>query len=694
MLDKKIPVSEKKKRNSLILLLIFLVYYIIAGIAFVQFQKNDIFFHFPQVDEKTNLERAEAIVSGQLSKELFWQEPGSFLYFSLLKVVGIDSPLKIKIFQLFLLNPFIILMVYLLGRLLTGNNQKYALAAATLYAFSPLPIFLSLTIMKTVFTIFLYVICFFFYFKFFRDRENLKYGLLFVIAWFVSWWTRQHILLLLPIFFIFLSKSLDSASFPREAGLTEVFGGVKGGAFSKKPPLPPEASNKNVLLVSILIIILIVSSLSFVSIANKKQMLTLTTNGAVNFYIANNLKHEETLNTWPGPRWRLLTYRVDHLVDPYGMVKKHPLKWLALLGKKSLREFTPYADFRQFYWGYYQKIFPYFRINLILNLILMPLVLFAFVLWRRLAAPYRILLLCWVIYHAVNVFVIPGIARYNAIILPVTVLLAAEVFRLLRAGWSARAAQPEKINKKLLLLLPVLVVLLVFIKNPNDFKAEYLDYLTNIKKLENNEKTEIFIPHKSKHLIEWKYLKARCEYYQKGNYREVIALIDSVKYFARYSSDFCELLDFAYMRLGLYFDALSAHQTVRVENYSAGRVRSIQSAIVSKTEEMVKSYRREKLLTPRKANDIALYLATLPPPDTKETAGRFQELLLIAEGLAQAAAAKAQPREKRAYLDTLGIVYARRGLREKSVEIFKQVYELIENPLEKEKYRGERRLTL
>lgn len=652
--------SEEKKRKSFILLLIFLCYYILAGCAFMQFQKKDNFFHFPQVDEKTNLERAELIVKGELSKKLFWQEPAAFLYFSLLNLTGIDTPLEIKFFQLFFLNPVIILMIYLLGRMLFKHNRTCPLIAAALYAFSPLPFFLSLTIMKTIFTIFIYILCFFFYFKFYRHRSSLKYGLFFVFTWFISWWTRQHMLLLLPLFFIFLSLKRKSPA----AG--------KG----------KKVENRNVLIAFIIIIVLIISSLSVVTIANKKQMLTLTTNGAVNFYIANNINYEETSNIWPGPQWQFLTYKVDHLVNPYAMITEHPLKWIQLLAQKSLREFTPYADFRQFHWGYYENLFPYFKLSLLFNLVLVPLVVIALLQWPKLRPPYRLLGLSWLVYHGINIILIPGIARYNAVILPLTIILAIESLRLIIANK----------KKKLLVLLPVLAVLLVFIKNPNDFKQEYHEYLTGIKKLENREKTEIIIPAKTRHPIEWKYLKARYELEMNGNYREVIKIIESERNFAKYSSDFARLLDFSFMKLGLYYDALKAHEFIQMGNYTRSRLGAIQSAIIFKTEAMLQSYRREKLLNSRKANSIAVYLATMPVPGTKEAEERFARLLLIAEQLVNEAIEESHPQEKGIYLDTLGIIYARRGLKEKSMSIFREVYDSIQDPLERAKYKKRRNL--
>jgi tetratricopeptide (TPR) repeat protein len=648
--------NKKKTRQKVILLIfVFILYYMVSAYAYHEFQKKDIFFKFPTVDEKTNLERADQILAGKLSKALLWQEPVTYLYFSALKLLGFNTPQGIKFFQLFLLNPLIIIMIFVLANTI---KFKYPLLVTLLYAISPLPLFLSLTLMKTLFTIFIYMLCLLLYMKFLNNKKDIKLAILFSLAWIIAWWTRQHIILFLPIFFYYLSS-----------------GGKEGTEQDPK-------EKRNIMVSLLVILLLIVSSLSFVTVVNKKQMFTLTSNGPINFYISNNEHYAKTINIWPGPEWRKLTHEIDNkTIQPYGMILGQPLKWGTLLAKKAYWEFTPYTNFRQFYWGYYENIFSYFKINWILTLLFFPLVIISLLNWKSLLTWTKAMGLIWLLFHAVNILLIPGIARYNAIILPVTIILALRGFIFL------------KNDKRWIILLIILGVGMQYSHSPNDFKEEYHEFSRINRDLNNGIDLEFDVPSGSKHPIEWKYLKARYEYVKKQNYHKVINIVKSVKDFNQYHNDFCQLLDFSYMKLGLYYDALIMHRLIQIKGYTEQRVQSIQTSIIYETEKMIQSYRTQNQLTPKKANAIALFLATLPPTNSEETRKRFEVLLNISEELIKEALEKSgKDLSSNTYSDTLGIIYTRKGLKEKGQEIFRQVWEQIQDPKEKEEYKKRRGL--
>lgn len=632
----------------------FAVYYLFAFTVFFVFLKNDVFFHTPLVDEVSNVKRASDLVSGQLGEDLFWQEGGTYIYFGVLKRLGLDSPVKIKVFQIFFLHPFTGLLFLILGVRFFKMDHSFPVG---FFLFYPVLVFFSMTMMKTSITILLYLLCFFFFFQFMDRKGSLKSGLLFLLFFSLSWWTRQHIILFLPVFFYFLSR--------------------------RSGDLPP-VEKRNVLRVFVLVCLIIVGSLSILSLLAKNPLRTLTTNGSVNFYISNNANVGKTLNIWPGPEWKYLnSLLINHQIRPLEYVKANPVGWLALLGKKAIWEFTPRTYFRQYNWGYYVKIFPYFFVNNWVNFVLISLSLFCLIRWRKLDDRMKVAALCWTLFHVINIVFIPGIARYNAVISFLTILLAYR-------GWRLLVRQPKHIIACL-----VFPLLIFWIKVPNDFGKEYWDYIGAQKQLLDGKKLTVTIPGTTQHPSDWTWIEG-WDLFNRKQYADALRVIQTnIPRYHLYGDGVNNIVNDSLLRLGLYYDQLLF---LNAFDESAPEIKKRKMAlryqILYQTEGMVQSYREAGLWNWKKITELSDLISRLPPPGNPQDSERYGILLNLAVGWIHSEIDDSSGDPTWEHYDLLGVFLARLGKLEESREAFTQAHQLITDPEKKEQYQKERHLPI
>lgn len=543
--------NEPNQSLRIKLLLLFLLYALLASCTYRSFSRSDPFFCTPQVDEATNLTLAQAFLRDGFSIYTFWQEPLTFLYFAGLLTVGIDSPELIKFFHLFLLNPLIILILFSWSRLVFKNK---ALWVSALYAFSPLPIFLSLSLMKTLPAILLVLLCLYSFTRFFIAPGRKRLALAFVGSWFLAWAICQHLLLFFPVLLLAAARRMEKKHRP---------------------------GSSNLILSAVSALILVLAAISLSSWITHKPLLTLTINGQINLHLANNRQVAETMTIWPGPEW----HYYFNLLQEEGRKKPSaesgivldlpdsPGQWLSLYTQKIFWEFTPQAYFRQFSWNEARRISPWLGVYAPLTLLLLLLIFWVSLNWRRQGVLVRSLLACWWLYHLVNIVFIPGIARYNAVIWPLTALLAGVGLRRFRFRY------------RLLLLVPCLG--LWFSHPPNDFQDDYIRFRRQILDISNHRYSEITIPENSTHKADYRFQRARALVVNK-QYAQAEALLKQTPDWNYHGLEYTTLLAFCQSEQLLFMDALDTAR--KCYNWPKEDSFRYELLVIGRIDEMLAAY--------------------------------------------------------------------------------------------------------
>ncbi|MCG2810405.1 MAG: hypothetical protein L6428_02965 [Candidatus Aminicenantes bacterium] len=552
-------------------LALLLLYVLIATFSYQAFSTRDPFFYTPTVDEMTNLWVADQLLHQNLPPQTFWQEPLAFFYYMLLLALGISSPVAIKFVHLFVINPAIILLLYLLAR---SIKPRLALLAAALYALSPLAMFMSVSLMKTLPAILLVLLMLYGFRLFYVRPEKKRYALFFAVSWFLSWVICQHVLLFLPPLFAAVAHRCE-----------------------KKNRL----GQNNLLAVATLLLAGIVAALSFASVVCRRPLLTLTTNGEMNFILANSQNVRKTMAIWPGPEWQYFSNLLQYQIAPSAesqistRLPDSVPGWLSLLAKKIFWEFTPHAYFRQSSWENASRVFPPLRIHALFTMVLILLVFAATLGWRSHGILLRSLIACWWLYHAVNIVFIPGIARYNAIILPLTVLLAL-------SGLTVFAFRPRQ-----LILIPCLC--LWFSHPPNGFGREYAAFMKlSLDLATGTSVTDISVPEKTIHMADYRQLRAAWLLEHK-RHAEAEALLMQTAAWPYYGLEYCQLLAAAQARQRLYFDALGT--AVQCVNWPEKDYPGYVKLVIDRMGEMLAAYRSHGRLTPGKLAAVSSLISSL-----------------------------------------------------------------------------------
>jgi hypothetical protein len=567
--------------------IIAIVYITVAVTSFVLLAIQDPLFSVPFVDEATYQERAQDVLDGRWNSDMLWQEPLPLFYFTLLRAVGFGDIIAIKAIGLFVLNPLVIIILYLFANKLA---PKLALPAALVYACNPVILFTAMSGMKTVLTILLYLLCLFFYNELFNEKKVTRSAMLFSLFFILSWLTRQHIILFLPVMLFFLYKN----------------GSLRG--------------NRALITATVSIIITMFITLVTVSLLLQKPMITITDNGGINFYIANNPDYDTTINTWPGYMWHDLTRKIDDgVIKPYEWLGKP--WWFVHILRKTIYEFTPWIHFRQYYWWRYVKLNPFFILGMPLLFLLKLLPVTVCFKWKTLQPVEKVLLTCLGLFHLVNIIYIPGIARYHAVMAPVSIYFALKGLIIITSD-------------KRLGLISIPFISLLFFEPPNDFKGEYMDYIEARHTLSEERLMNIAIPAGTRHKIDWKLTRAEFLFLE-GKYREALQIVISVNQVDSYSKN--DLKARCLAGLGLYLDAFTIYSS-EVERGWGNFSRDMQilyQGIIMDTENMIQSYNNEGLLTAQKRNEIADFLRSIPNPGNSDLQAtrRWYKLIGIADSL-------------------------------------------------------------
>ena len=552
-------------------LALLLLYFLLAAFSYRAFSSRDPLFSTPTADEATNLWVAGRLLQGEVPLQAFWQEPVTFFYYALLLALGISAPAAIKFLHLFILNPAAIFLLYRLAR---SIRPRLGLAAASLYAVSPLAIFLSLSLMKTVPAVLLLLAMLLAFKRFYVRPQELGRGLWFAAAWLLGWGICQHVLLFLPPLLAAVARRCE-----------------------KRNP----AGRSRLIAVAVLLLAGIVTGLSLASVVSRAPMLTLTSNGRMNFVLANSRNVDKTMAIWPGPEWQYFSNLLQYRLPPSAESRistRLPASlpgWISLLAKKGFWEFTPHAYFRQSSWEKACTIFPPLRIQSLLTLLLLLLVFQATLAWKSRGVLVRSLIACWWLYHAVNIVFIPGIARYNAVILPLTILLALN-------GLTAFTCR-----KRQLLLLPCLCLWLSH--PPNGFGPEYAAFRELSQDLAIGAPVAgVTIPAGTDHAADYRQLRAAW-LLDRRRPAEAESLLKQTAGWPYHGLNYCRLIAAAQSRQRLYFDALAT--AVRCVNWPEADYAGYVKMIVGNMGKMLAAYRASGRLTPARIAAISALLDSL-----------------------------------------------------------------------------------
>jgi tetratricopeptide (TPR) repeat protein len=211
-----------------------------------------------------------------------------------------------------------------------------------------------------------------------------------------------------------------------------------------------------------------------------------------------------------------------------------------------------------------------------LTLVLLLLIFSATLKWRRQGILLRALILCWWIYHGVNIVFIPGIARYNAVIWPLTVLLAGAG---LKSFWS--------FHRPLLLIIPCLALWLSH--PPNDFQDEYVRMRSQIKAISDGQAVEIVTPPKTRHHADYRFHAARASLLRK-DYARAEALLKKTPDWNFHGLDYTRLLATVQSRQHLYIDALDT--AMRCYNWPLEDALRFENLVIHHIDEMLDAYHR------------------------------------------------------------------------------------------------------
>jgi len=581
------------------LLALLLLYVLIAALCYRAFRLGDPLFFSPTVDEETNLWVADQLLRGSLPPQAFWQEPVTFAYYALLLALGVSAPAAIKFFHLFVLGPVILLLLYLLAR---SIKPRLALPAAAIYALSPLALFMSLSLMKTPPAILLVLLMLCAFRRFYAQPRKIGRSLLFALSWLLSWGITQHVLLFLPPLFAAVARRCEGRS---------------------------QAGRRNLLVAAVVTLAGVVTALSLASLVRHSPLLTLTGNGKMNFILANSRNVAKTMAIWPGPEWQYFSNLLE-----YGAVPSRESQisaslpgtfrgWLSLAAKKVFWEFTPHAYFRQSSWEKACAIFPPLRVHSLFTLILLLMVFQVTLAWRSRGVMVRSLIACWWLYHAVNIVFIPGIARYNAVILPLTAILALEGLRTL--AWRPRQ----------LALLPCLCLWLS--QPPNGFQREYAKYMELSHALATGMMiADVPLPEGTLHAADHRQLRAawlldcrRCA--------EAETLLKQTPDWNYHGLAYCRLIASSQARQCLYFDALDT--AVRCVNWPEAEYSLYVIPAIERMDKMLAAYHARRRLTPGKLAAIATFAVSLR--------GRYSDRAALERAILALRAWGVQPQEPR-----------------------------------------------
>ncbi|MEO0182819.1 MAG: glycosyltransferase family 39 protein [candidate division WOR-3 bacterium] len=297
---------------------------------FYQLKKNNPIFDLPIVDSAEYVKVAEHIVNKNfLGLPNSYYHPPFYYYFVALSYKIFRHPVDaVRIIQI-LMDLLNLLMLYYIGQKLL--NASIALMGAIFYA-SYLPIIQSASeILPPVLIIFFMLMHIVFWIKFSQGSETNNINLIPLLvsasAFGLLTITLTNFLILLPIVIIFIYLVLRD--------------------------LPLLAKIKYILM--FLIIAILPATLSTLrNILHSKELVVISYNGGINFYIGNNPEINKTVALQPGYQWDslLTTAYISTKITNFAQMQnywykkalefiiKNPLNWISITAKKALLFFN------------------------------------------------------------------------------------------------------------------------------------------------------------------------------------------------------------------------------------------------------------------------------------------------------------------------------------------------------------------
>lgn len=312
--------SGIKSRSTLLYILLFLIAFLPRLLYLLSIVKNP-FFHFPIIDGQTYDDWAQEIAKGHwIGDKVFWQAPLYPYFLGIIYWIFGHSLFLVRFIQI-LLGSLNCLLLYKITR--TAFNSKVALISFLIAAFYGPFLFFDSEILNPVLIILINLVLILVLFSFSRIPKRNKLFWAGIILG-LSSITHGLIIVFLPFIFLWIVSVLRKADFPKGRILKYTLS----------------------LLVGFLLIIAITA------VRNQlvgKDLVWISSNSGINFYIGNNPDYDKNTSIRPGIEWEGLIQRpIQHgFTTPSGKsnyfwkeslsyITDQPFSYLQLLAKKFL----------------------------------------------------------------------------------------------------------------------------------------------------------------------------------------------------------------------------------------------------------------------------------------------------------------------------------------------------------------------
>jgi len=407
-------------KKFFILILIIILASALRLSNFIETKRNNPIFDIPIVDSAEYVAVAEYYMNKNWlgPPGSFWHPPMySYFIAIIFKLFGRSGD-TVKIIQI-IIDLFNTLMVYFITRKIF--DKKVAMIGMLLYALYIPIIQFGIEILPPVFIICLLlitVLAIFIFFESFKFRKlRLQWLILSGISFGFLIITLPNFLLCLPFILVWLFFYLRNLRWPVSLKYVAIF------------------------TVLSLIPTILVTLRNYIT---AKEIVIVSYNGGINFYVGNNQNTYQTLTARPGFEWERLLMtaygqeRITNFADQSRFYYKkgsefilhQPANWLGLMIKKFILFFNSYEFSRNFDLRFFSQFFfitklPIARLNIILPLSLAAI--FVLFLARALIGNREkmMLVLLLIFVYSFSIILIFITARYRLPIIPLLIIFAA-----------------------------------------------------------------------------------------------------------------------------------------------------------------------------------------------------------------------------------------------------------------------------
>jgi tetratricopeptide (TPR) repeat protein len=317
--DQKVSPGDKSK-STLFYILLFLIAFLPRLLYLLSIVKNP-FFHFPIIDGQTYDDWAQEIAKGHfLGDKVFWQAPLYPYFLGIIYWIFGHSLFLVRFIQI-LLGTVNCLLLYRIAR--TAFNSKVALLTFLIATFYGPFLFFDAEILNPVLIILLNLVLILVLFSFSRIPKKSKLFWAGIILG-LSSITHGLIIVFLPFILLWIISVLRKTNFPTGRILKYTLS----------------------LLVGFFLI------LAITAVRNRivgKDMVWISSNSGINFYIGNNPDYDQTTSIRPGIEWEELIQRpIQHgftqpseksnyfWKESFSYIAGQPFSYLQLLAKKFI----------------------------------------------------------------------------------------------------------------------------------------------------------------------------------------------------------------------------------------------------------------------------------------------------------------------------------------------------------------------